>query len=76
MQALVFFCRFYCTAHELRQLTAPQVCIKWDDFGVKIGGWDWPPWPPGIIGPGPPPPIEFPPGVELKGILPPWPKIT
>ncbi|KAI0123328.1 oviduct-specific glycoprotein, partial [Xylariales sp. AK1849] len=50
------------------------VCIKWDD--LSIGGWQWPPFPPGIIGPGPPPSIEFPPGLTLHGSLPPWPKIT
>ncbi|POS77062.1 oviduct-specific glycoprotein [Diaporthe helianthi] len=50
------------------------VCIQWDD--ISIQGWKWPSFPPGIIGPGPPPHIEFPPGITLHGTLPPWPRIT
>jgi chitinase len=53
------------------------ICVKWDDFNIKIGGWEWN-MPVGIWGPGPPPiaNIKLPPGFTLKGTLPRWPKIT
>jgi hypothetical protein len=51
------------------------ICISWLD--IHIVGWHFN-LPPGIYPPGPPPPnlIKWPPGFTLKGILPPWPKIT
>lgn len=51
------------------------ICINWG--GIRVGGWRWI-LPPGIYGPGPPPPglIKWPPGITIKGKLPPWPKIT
>ncbi|RDL41225.1 putative glycoside hydrolase family 18 protein [Venustampulla echinocandica] len=53
------------------------ICIKWADFDVNIGGWEWN-MPVGTWGPGPPPvgSIKLPPGFTIKGALPPWPKIT
>lgn len=52
------------------------VCISWPGpFNVDIQGWDWN-FPPGKWGPGPPPPINWPPGITVKGTLPPWPEIT
>lgn len=51
------------------------ICI---DFGeIHIGGWYWV-LPPGIYGPGPPPInlIDWPPGLQIEGNLPDWPKIT
>lgn len=49
------------------------ICISYDD--LHIGGWFWS-FPPGIYPPGPPPPINWPPGFTLEGTLPPWPEIT
>lgn len=52
------------------------ICISWPGpFDVHIEGWEWN-FPPGKWGPGPPPPINWPPGITLKGTLPPWPEIT
>ncbi|KAI9148707.1 glucan 1,3-beta-glucosidase precursor [Paramyrothecium foliicola] len=49
-----------------------NICIRWR---VSIRGWRWKfPGPIVIIGP---PPIKWPPGVDIKGKLPePWPPIT
>ncbi|KAH9234490.1 glycoside hydrolase family 18 protein, partial [Colletotrichum gloeosporioides 23] len=47
----------------------------WDDLDIHIGGLEWI-IPPGIWGPGPPPPLRFPPNINIIGPLPPWPKIT
>ncbi|ETS74683.1 hypothetical protein PFICI_13167 [Pestalotiopsis fici W106-1] len=50
------------------------ICISWGD--IKIGGWRWD-FPPGILPPGPPPTIKFPPQMTIRGTLPgPWPRIT
>ncbi|KFY05268.1 hypothetical protein O988_00131 [Pseudogymnoascus sp. VKM F-3808] len=49
------------------------ICISHDK--IHIGGWFWS-FPPGIYPPGPPPPIQWPPGFKLEGSLPPWPEIT
>lgn len=51
------------------------ICIVWDN--VHIEGWHFV-LPPGIYGPGPPPInyIRWPPGVTIKGQLPPWPRFT
>ncbi|KAI0443520.1 pectin lyase fold/virulence factor [Xylaria telfairii] len=51
------------------------ICISWGE--THVGGWHWI-LPPGIYGPGPPPInlIRWPPGFEIEGTLPPWPKIT
>ncbi|KAF4549335.1 Hypothetical protein D9617_22g066810 [Elsinoe fawcettii] len=51
-----------------------NICLLSGD--IRIGGWKWPPLPPGIYPPGPPPGIEFPSGFSIQGDLPPWPKIT
>ncbi|KAI8296870.1 Chitotriosidase-1 [Colletotrichum sp. SAR 10_98] len=51
------------------------ICVKWDDLDIHIGGLEWI-IPPGIWGPGPPPPLRFPPNINIIGPLPPWPKIT
>ncbi|KAI8208303.1 Chitotriosidase-1 [Colletotrichum sp. SAR 10_65] len=51
------------------------MCVKWDDLDIHIGGLEWI-IPPGIWGPGPPPPLRFPPNINIIGPLPPWPKIT
>ncbi|GAW26432.1 putative exo-beta- -glucanase [Rosellinia necatrix] len=52
------------------------ICISWPGpFDVEINGWEWN-FPPGRWGPGPPPPIPWPPGFTVKGTLPPWPEIT
>ncbi|KAI3317157.1 pectin lyase fold/virulence factor [Xylariaceae sp. AK1471] len=50
-------------------------CISWGDVCVR--SWHWI-LPPGIYGPGPPSinQIHPPPGVEIRGPLPPWPRIT
>ncbi|KAI1812912.1 pectin lyase fold/virulence factor [Poronia punctata] len=50
-------------------------CISWGDIHVR--SWHWI-LPPGIYGPGPPPInlIHPPPGVQIRGPLPPWPRIT
>ena len=50
-------------------------CIRWGDSIVL--SWFWR-IPPGIYGPGPPPIniIHPPPGVTIRGTLPPWPRIT
>ncbi|KAF9873206.1 putative glucan -beta-glucosidase protein [Colletotrichum karsti] len=50
-------------------------CISWDN--VRVRSWYWI-LPPGIYGPGPPPIniIHPPPGVTIRGNLPPWPRIT
>ncbi|OIW23586.1 pectin lyase-like protein, partial [Coniochaeta ligniaria NRRL 30616] len=51
-----------------------SICILRDN--IHIGGWHWI-LPPGIYPPGPPPGfIKFPPGWDIKGTLPPWPRIT
>ncbi|RYP18793.1 hypothetical protein DL765_003728 [Monosporascus sp. GIB2] len=52
-----------------------NICIRTPE--VNIQGWHWV-LPPGVYPPGPPPDIiDFPPkGWEIKGTLPPWPKIT
>ncbi|KAI1755067.1 pectin lyase fold/virulence factor [Xylaria castorea] len=51
------------------------ICISWGD--LHVGGWHWI-LPPGIYPPGPPPIgiIQWPPGFQIEGTLPPWPKIT
>lgn len=51
------------------------LCISWPNLTVR--SWYWI-LPPGIYGPGPPPLnlIKLPPGVTIRGKLPPWPKIT
>ncbi|KAM7191243.1 glucan-beta-glucosidase [Naviculisporaceae sp. PSN 640] len=51
------------------------ICISWP--GIEIGGWLLS-LPTGILPPGPAPIhlIEWPPGIEIKGNLPPWPRIT
>ncbi|KUJ21671.1 uncharacterized protein LY89DRAFT_729181 [Mollisia scopiformis] len=49
-----------------------SICISWD---INIGGWELD-LPPGIYPAGPPPGIEFPPGISISGTLPPWPPIT
>uniref|UniRef100_L2GC33 chitinase n=1 Tax=Colletotrichum fructicola (strain Nara gc5) TaxID=1213859 RepID=L2GC33_COLFN len=51
------------------------ICVKWDDLDIHIDGLEWI-IPPGIWGPGPPPPLRFPPNINIIGPLPPWPKIT
>ena len=50
-------------------------CIDRDD--IEVGGWNWI-LPPGTYPPGPPPTnlISPPPGIQLTGPLPPWPRIT
>lgn len=51
-----------------------HICLVWGK--IKIGGWTWD-FPPGILPPGPPPTIKWPPGVTITGNLPgPWPRIT
>ncbi|KAH8711250.1 Glucan 1,3-beta-glucosidase [Beauveria bassiana] len=51
------------------------LCITWGK--VKVLSWYWI-LPPGIYGPGPPPikNILLPPGITIKGKLPPWPRLT
>ncbi|KAF2992904.1 hypothetical protein E8E14_000100 [Neopestalotiopsis sp. 37M] len=50
------------------------ICISWGN--IKIGGWKWD-FPPGILSPGPPPTVKFPPSFSIKGNLPgPWPRVT
>ncbi|KFZ24807.1 hypothetical protein V502_00717 [Pseudogymnoascus sp. VKM F-4520 (FW-2644)] len=51
------------------------ICISWGE--LHINAWHWV-LPPGIYGPGPPPIglIKWPPGINIKGNLPNWPKIT
>ncbi|KAI9166458.1 Glucan 1,3-beta-glucosidase [Paramyrothecium foliicola] len=53
------------------------LCISWPEFDISFFGWEWD-MPPGVWGPGPPPIhlIKLPPGMTIKGTLPPWPKIT
>ncbi|VBB82074.1 Putative glucan -beta-glucosidase [Podospora comata] len=50
-------------------------CISFGE--VRIGSWHWI-LPPGIYGPGPPPIgiIHPPPGIDIRGNLPNWPRIT
>ncbi|KAL2788774.1 pectate lyase superfamily protein-domain-containing protein [Aspergillus keveii] len=50
-------------------------CISWGN--THVGSWHWI-LPPGIYGPGPPPIniLQLPPGVTIRGTLPPWPRIT
>ena len=51
------------------------IYISWGE--LHINSWHWV-LPPGIYGPGPPPIglIKWPPGINIKGNLPNWPKIT
>ncbi|KAI0803652.1 hypothetical protein GGR55DRAFT_662539 [Xylaria sp. FL0064] len=51
------------------------ICISWG--GLHVGAWHWI-LPPGIYPPGPPPAglIKWPQGIDIKGNLPDWPKIT
>ncbi|KAJ1326027.1 chitinase [Microdochium nivale] len=53
------------------------VCVDWIDLDIHIHGWKWT-IPPGKWGPGPPNLLNFklPPGFEIKGTLPRWPRLT
>ncbi|OTB12754.1 hypothetical protein K445DRAFT_25466 [Daldinia sp. EC12] len=52
-----------------------SICISWGD--THIGSWEWI-LPPGIYEPGPAPTglVKWPSGVDIKGTLPNWPRIT
>lgn len=57
-----------------------NICILWDELKINVSFWDFT-FPPGIIGPGPPPIsfLKLPPGWSFGKItptLPPWPRMT